>query len=169
MPATALPASYAIHAEPVPQERPVDQPAQTAPRGSLPGESILTFGVRQGVGFVTLSAHALTDRQTAQLVTHLVDLARRVGGNLALDASLVRPFNCNWINSLIELHHKCKNMGGQLVVSGLPQDAMDIIVSTGLTKRLTVTHSRESAMQVFIDARDSGGVNRSHPISYHPQ
>lgn len=156
--AAALSPSYAIHAEPVPQERIKEQSNETAPRGSLPGESILTFGVRQGVGFVTLSAHALSDRQTSQLVRHLVDLARRVGGNLALDATLVRPFNCNWINSLIELHHKCRNMGGQLVVSGLPQEAMDIIVSTGLTKRITVTSSRESAMQVFVDARSGGGV-----------
>jgi len=119
----------------------------------LPGETILTFGVRQGCGFITLSSHALTDRETHGLVLHLLELARRVNGNLALDATLVRPFHCHWINSLISLHHKCRGMGGQLVLLGLPEDAHDIITSTGLTKLLKVTTSRSQAIDIFHNTR----------------
>lgn len=138
-----------------------DQPLVTAPRGSLPGESILTFGVRQGCGFVTLSCQGLTDRQYQQILAHLLELARRVNGNLALDATLVRPFNCYLINALIDFHHKCRHMGGQLILTGLPEDAHEIVTTTGLTKVLKMTPSREEAISLFHNqARPQGLLSR---------
>lgn len=134
-----------------------DQPMMTAPRGSLPGESILTFGVRQGCGFVTLSCQGLTDRQFQQILAHLLELARRVNGNLALDATLVRPFNCYLINALIDFHHRCRGMGGQLILMGLPAEAEEIVVSTGLTKLLKMTTSRDEAIAMFHNQAPAQG------------
>jgi anti-anti-sigma regulatory factor len=135
-----------------------DQPMMTAPRGSLPGESILTFGVRQGCGFVTLSCQGLTDRQFQQILAHLLELARRVNGNLALDATLVRPFNCYLINALIDFHHRCRGMGGQLILMGLPAEAEEIVVSTGLTKLLKMTTSRDEAIAMFHNQAPTQGL-----------
>jgi anti-anti-sigma regulatory factor len=127
---------------------------QAIEQSTLPGETVLTFSIRHGAGFVTLAASDLTPRELAQLHNQLNDLARKVQGNIALDLTLVKPLNCAWINSLIDVHHGCKNLGGQLVIAGMPPDAADILRTTGLDKKLIMSATREDALRYFRTGED---------------
>ena len=82
------------------------------------------------------------------------DLARKVQGNIALDLTLVKPLNCAWINHIITYHHRCRNLGGQLVIAGLPVDAADILRTTGLDKKLIMSATREDALRYFQTGED---------------
>jgi len=121
------------------------------------GESVLTFGVRDNAGFVTLAAGWLGPTEVKALLDHVGDLGQRVGGNMVLDVAGVQPFDCTWINALIGLTVRCKRMGGRLVLVGVSDDANDIIRSTGLTKMLDVGVSRESAL-AELQRSGSGGL-----------
>lgn len=127
---------------------------QAAQPPALPGETVLTFSIRHGAGFVTLAAADLNHRELGQLLSHLQDLARKVQGNIALDLVMVRPLNCAWINGLIDYHHNCRELGGQLVIAGLPPDAADIMRTTGLDKKLIMSATREDALRYFRTGED---------------
>jgi anti-anti-sigma regulatory factor len=128
---------------------------QAVEQSALPGETVLTFGIRHGAGFVTLAAADLSQRELANMFKQLDDLARKVQGNLALDLTLVKPLNCAWINGLIDYHHRCKSMGGQLVIAGLPADAADILRTTGLDRKLIISASRGDALRHFRMGEES--------------
>ncbi|GDX98112.1 hypothetical protein LBMAG48_05160 [Phycisphaerae bacterium] len=127
---------------------------QALVESTLPGETVLTFGIRHGAGFVTLAAAELNQRELVGMFNHLNDLARKVQGNIALDLTLVKPLNCAWINHIITYHHRCRNLGGQLVIAGLPVDAADILRTTGLDKKLIMSATREDALRYFQTGED---------------
>jgi anti-anti-sigma regulatory factor len=116
---------------------------------ALSSETVLTFGIRRGAGFATVAANNLSPHEVKQLFMHLDELARKVQGNLAVDMAMVNPMNCGWINAMIELHQRCKSLGGQFIVAGLPADAADIVRSTGLDKKLMLSSTGEDAMRFY--------------------
>jgi anti-anti-sigma regulatory factor len=122
---------------------------RTIVESGVPGESIVTFGVRNSAGVLNLTANSLSQRDIEVLFKQILALAQRVDGRLVLDATMVRPLNCTWINCLLDLHYRCQHAGGQLVIAGLPADAEDIIRSTGLTKTLVLVDSREDGVQLL--------------------
>lgn len=116
---------------------------------ALPGESVLTFGVRQGAGFVTLAARDLSPHQATAVLNHIAGLTQRVSGCLVLDITMVRPVNCSWINGLIDLDQRCRHQGGMLVLAGVPDDAQQVIEATGLAKVLAIAPTRADALELL--------------------
>ncbi len=131
---------------------------QTIVDSGVAGESVVTFEVRSHAGVLILSAVDLTDHEMQVLFQQILDLTRRVEGRLVLDATLVRPLNCGWINRLIDLHHRCSTMGGRLVIAGLPADAEDVIRSTGLTRHLSLVSTREDGVKLLSTRNGRGSI-----------
>lgn len=131
---------------------------RVALESKLPGESVLTFGMARGVGFITLSAQHLSDREIQQVVAHIATLSRKTNGSLALDIQLVRPFNCAWINALIELDASCRELGGSLVLASVPDEAFDILRATGLDRKLAIAANRAEALSMLEPAGASQGL-----------
>ncbi len=131
---------------------------QTIVESGVPGESIVTFGVRGHAGVCTLSASNLSDHELQSVYRQMVDLTRRCEGRMVLDATMVRPMHCKWINTLLDLHHWCRGMGGQLIIAGLPSDAEDVIRTTGLTRHLTIVGSREDGVRALTSRTPKSGL-----------
>ncbi len=122
---------------------------QTIVASGLPGETIVTFGMRGSAGVCTLSATNLSEHELQTVYRQLIDLTKRCEGRMVLDASMIRPLHCTWINSLLDLHHWCRGMGGQLIIAGLPEDATDMLRSTGLMRHFTLAETREDAVRTL--------------------
>lgn len=131
---------------------------QTIVESGVPGESIVTFGVRGNAGVCTLSASNLSDHELQAVYRQMVELARRCDGRMVLDATMVRPLHCKWINSLLDLHHWCRGMGGQLIIAGLPTDAEDVIRTTGLARHLHLVPSREDGVRALTSRAPKLGL-----------
>lgn len=130
---------------------------QTIVESGVPGESIVTFGIRGSAGVCTLSACNLSDHELQAVYRQMVDLTKRCEGRLVLDATMVRPMHCKWINTLLDLHHWCRGMGGQLIIAGLPTDAEDVIRTTGLSRHFSLVPSREDGVRALNSRGSKSG------------
>ncbi|MFZ4575705.1 MAG: STAS domain-containing protein [Phycisphaerales bacterium] len=104
---------------------------------------------RSGVAVVNLVARSLRERQAFILQPHLNQVCDEYDGRLVIDASRVEQFTCAWVNCLITLSRRCRTLGGDLIIAGVPRYARDLFESTGLDKHLHLATTPEHAFAEF--------------------
>lgn len=109
-------------------------------------QSLCTTTVRGNVALVNLTTRALRERQAAALLPHLNHICDEFDGRVVIDASRVDQFTCAWINTLIGLTRRCRTLGGDLFVAGLPRYARDLFHKTGIEQHLHMVTSPDHAL-----------------------
>lgn len=112
-------------------------------------QSLCETTCRSGVGFVSMTARSVRERQTAALQPHLNAICDEYDGRMVIDASRVDQFTCAWVNCLIGLSRRCRTLGGELMIAGVPRFARDLFASTGLDKHLHMVTSADHALGEF--------------------
>jgi len=109
-------------------------------------ETMFTLSRVGDVAVVNITCPAIRERQAEVLGRYLSDLCAQVEGRLILELSGVGSFACAWINELLRVTRRCRSMGGQLVLTGMPLRDVRVLESTGLAKHLCLAKSRADAL-----------------------
>lgn len=112
------------------------------------GKPALTrISVRSGVTFVVIQAASVRERQAQLVAEDLHRAADAGGGRVAVCLSDVTDLCTALINVLMTAAHRCRAMGGRLVVFGLSRELVDLFRSTGLDKRITLARDCAHALR----------------------
>jgi anti-anti-sigma factor len=107
----------------------------------------LSLGRIGDAGLVKLSCPSIRERQAAVLGRHLHEVAEHVRGRLVLEVSCVSQFTCAWINTLIALARRCRDLGGELILMGLSRKEVAMLRATGLEKYLCLAHGQQEVLK----------------------
>jgi anti-anti-sigma regulatory factor len=116
------------------------------------------------VGLVMLHATRMSPEDVWYLTRHLSDLSDQTEGRLIVDVEHVFPLDCTWLDALLSLHQHCVTRHGMLVLVGLPGDALDMLIASGVAGCLCLADHHDDAMQRVrrvMGSGTKGGV--SHP------
>lgn len=115
---------------------------------SLP-ETMFTLSRVGNAAVVSLTCPAIREKQAQTLGRYLRDLSDQVQGRIVLEVAGVGSFSCAWINELLRLTQRCRSMGGNLVLSGMPERDARVLRSTGLLQHLCLMNSRSEAINLL--------------------
>jgi anti-anti-sigma regulatory factor len=73
--------------------------------------------------------------------------------SLIVDVADVGSFHCALVNWLLDLRLSCSRLGGFLVLTGLSAQAHDMLVSTGLARKLHLADSVPEALATILHTR----------------
>lgn len=132
-------------------------PTPTLPRlaDHLSDQAVLSYAqegcdegsaLEAGVGLVMLQASRLSPDDVWCLARHLCDLADQTAGRLIVDVEHVFPLDCTWLDVFVSLHQHCVAQRGVLVLVGLPSDALDMLVSSGVAACLCLADHHDDAL-----------------------
>lgn len=102
-------------------------------------QSLFTLHRVGGSGVVTVHASRVHEPQARLLAEQLTKIVAQVEGRLALEVSAVTQFTCAWINTLLDLAKACTQVGGELLLVGLPRAAKSLFRRAGLLPRFRVS------------------------------
>jgi len=100
---------------------------------------------------VILSCLAVRELQASVLSGYLADVVEANKGRVVLDVSGIFQFTCAWLNSLICLADRCRELGGEFVVVGMPRMGRTMMRDAGLTKKLLLADSGQQALGMIVD------------------
>jgi anti-anti-sigma factor len=98
---------------------------------------------------VILSCPAVREWQASVLSNYLAEVVESHKGKVVLDIKGITQFTCAWLNSLISLSDRCKELSGQFVVVGMSRQGQRLMRDAGLTKRLQLAESGEEALSLL--------------------
>jgi anti-anti-sigma factor len=110
--------------------------------------------VRGGVTFLVVQSNSIREHQSGVVDRELRGLEGQTAGRVAMCLSEVDDMCSAFINTLIESDHRCRQMGGKLVVFGLNHELQRLFRTTGLHKRLNVVRDCNQALR-RLQAGDS--------------
>jgi anti-anti-sigma regulatory factor len=109
-------------------------------------ETMLTLARAGDIAVVSLTCKTIRERQASALGRYLSNLCEQVSGRLVLEVAGVGSFGCAWINELLTVSGQCRSFGADLVVLGMPERDARVMRTTGITRHLTLAHSRAEAL-----------------------
>jgi len=112
-------------------------------------DTMFTLSRVGDIAVVSLTCPAIREHQAHVLGRYLQELCDDVTGRVVLEVTGVAQFSCAWINTLLSLTHRCRAMGGNLVILGMPAQDERMLRSTGLDKHLYLRPSRSAAFAEF--------------------
>jgi anti-anti-sigma factor len=98
---------------------------------------------------VILSCPAVREWQSSMLTNYLSEVVEHNRGRVVLDIKGISQFTCAWLNSLISLSDRCKELGGLFIVVGMSRQGQRLMRDAGLTKRLQLATSGEEALSLL--------------------
>jgi anti-anti-sigma factor len=98
---------------------------------------------------VILSCPAVREWQSSMLTNYLSEVVEHNRGRVVLDIKGISQFTCAWLNSLISLSDRCKELGGLFIVVGMSRQGQRLMRDGGLNKRLHLAHSGEEALSLL--------------------
>lgn len=101
---------------------------------------------------VILSCPAVREWQASVLSGYLADVVEGNKGRVVLDVSGIFQFTIAWVNSLISLADRCRELGGDFVVVGMPRIGRRMMREAGLTKKLRLADSGQQALSMLEDS-----------------
>jgi anti-anti-sigma factor len=110
---------------------------------------MFTFSRVGGAVVATVSCAFLKERQAEVLKGYLADLVERHGGRVILDVGGIGQFSCAWINVLIGLTDRSREVGGEFMVVGFTREAKSMLRSTGLVKHLHLEPNTHAALRLM--------------------
>lgn len=102
----------------------------------LLAEQSILIDAAAGAAVVTIAESNLGEFLAGIIGNRLLEIAHHNEGRLVIRLDLVNSFGSAWINQLLKLSDHCEGLGGKLVLTGIAPDAMQMLSSTGLAKRL---------------------------------
>jgi anti-anti-sigma regulatory factor len=98
---------------------------------------------------VILSCPAVREWQASVLSGYLSDVVETNKGRVVLDVSGIFQFTIAWVNSLILLADRCRELGGEFVVVGMPRIGRTMMLEAGLTKKLRLADNGQEALAML--------------------
>lgn len=109
-------------------------------------ETMFTLSRVSDIAVLNVTCPAIRERQAQVLGRYLSELTGHTGGRIVLEVGGVGSFSCAWINELLSVTRRCRAMGGDLVLLGMPLRDWRVLETTGLSRHLTLTRSRTDAL-----------------------
>ncbi|MDX9912578.1 MAG: STAS domain-containing protein [Phycisphaerales bacterium] len=120
------------------------------------GDGVANATIEDGVAIVRIAADSLREREVARVLPDLQMLCDDCDGRIVLSFSRVRAMSSACINAIIELHRRCKDAGGRLVVCELPVELREILSIVKLDRAVTIesdeARARRAASRVPLRA-----------------
>lgn len=126
------------------------------------------------VAMVILSCPAVREWQASVLSGYLSDIVETNKGRVVLDVSGIFQFTIAWLNSLISLADRCRELGGEFIVVGMPRMGQRMMREAGLIKKLRLAESGIAAL-AMLEASSIAPWRRavarllSIPIAHKPK
>ncbi len=112
----------------------------------LQPESLFSYRRTSGIGIAALRGPSIQPRQAERLRELLLDLIPVLNGRMVLDASKIESFSCAFLRAVCDATERCRFVGGDLVITGLSEQAKKLLRKTGLSDRLTLATGQPEAM-----------------------
>lgn len=131
----------------------LDKPAAPAPVVPSREERVtMEFCKLEGnVGCARIISLNPSPLELERVSQQLQSLLGDVGGNLILDVTDVGSLHCAVINWLLNTRQACARLGGHMMLTGLSHQAHDMLVSTGLARKLHLADTAPEALGVLLD------------------
>jgi len=94
-----------------------------------------------------VACRQLRDAEAQRALTHLTATAAGAQGRLVLSCESVSGMSLNAARSVATLSHRCRDLGGRLVVLGLSRDELKMVRSFG--GRVRAVRTLHDALRVF--------------------
>ncbi|MBX3410295.1 MAG: STAS domain-containing protein [Phycisphaeraceae bacterium] len=124
--------------------QPDSGPVQHVDLPPLP-QTLFTLEEINGMNFVRIDCPALRERQAYALTDPLLGLADRAQGRVTIDMTKVAAFCCAWLNVMVELSKRCKQRGGELIITGLNQQSEHMLRQFGMHKQFKIVNAGRAA------------------------
>jgi anti-anti-sigma factor len=95
---------------------------------------------------VILSCLAIREWQSSVLSNYLTEVVEHNRGKVILDVTGVSQFTCAWLDALISLSDRARELGGMFVVVGMSRQGKRLMRDSGLLKRLRLAQSGQDAL-----------------------
>lgn len=115
-------------------------------------DTMFTLSRAGNVAVVSLTCPAIREHQSQVLGRYLQELCDGVAGRLVLEVAGVSQFSCAWINTMLSLTQRCKAMGGNMVILGMPEKDARTLRGTGIDRHLCLRPTRSAALAEFGEA-----------------
>jgi anti-anti-sigma regulatory factor len=112
-------------------------------------ESMFTLSRVGDAAMVILSCPAVREWQSSVLSNYLTEVVEQNEGRVVIDVSGIFQFTVAWLHSLISLGDRSQELGGQLVVIGMPRQGRRMMRDAGLAKRLQLAESGDQALAML--------------------
>jgi len=112
-------------------------------------QTMFTLSRVGDAAMVILSCPAVREWQSSVLSNYLAEVVEHNRGRVVLDIKGISQFTCAWLNSLISLSDRCKELGGMFVVVGMSRQGQRLMRDAGLNKRLQLAESGEEALSLL--------------------
>jgi anti-anti-sigma factor len=112
-------------------------------------QTMFTLSRVGDAAMVILSCPAVREWQANVLSNYLTEVVELNRGRVVLDIKGITQFTCAWLNSLISLSDRCKELGGIMIVVGMSRQGQRLMRDSGLTKRLQLAGSGEEALSAM--------------------
>ena len=109
------------------------------------GEGVASVAVEDGVAIVRMTAGALRDHEIASILPDLLMVADDCDGRVVVSFARVHTMSSACINAVIELHRRCKEAGGRLIVCELPPELRAILGIVRLDRAVAIERTEASA------------------------
>lgn len=106
-----------------------------------------------GIGCARLHALNPSPLELERVGQQLRSMLGSVHGNLIVDVADVGSLHCAVINWLLDLRQSCTRFGGHMMLTGLSTQAHDVLISTGLARKLHFADSVPEAHATLLDVQ----------------
>ena len=109
-------------------------------------ETMFTLSRVGDAAMVILSCLAIREWQSSVLSNYLSEVVEHNRGKVIVDVTGVSQFTCAWLDSLISLSDRARELGGMFVVVGMSRQGKRLMRDSGLMKRLRLAQSGQDAL-----------------------
>lgn len=113
-------------------------------------EQSILIDAAAGAAVVTIAESNLGEFLAEIIGNRMLEVAHHNEGRVVVRLDLVSSFGSAWINRLIQLSDHCEGLGGKLVLTGVAPEAMRMLISTGLAKRLCFADDVKAAVDSVV-------------------
>lgn len=99
---------------------------------------------------VAMSPSPLELERVGQQVRGMLEGVR---GNLIIDVTDIGSLHCAVINWLLDMRQTCSRFGGHMMLTGLSSQAHDMLISTGLARKLHLADTAPEAHAMLLDVQ----------------